>query len=159
MGWTIKQITQITGISADTLRYYDKAGIVTPKRHENGYRYYDETDVMILKHVVVMKYARFSLAEIKSMAELCHREPGAECNETSKRILHVKISELKRTICNYQKTIGLMEELLHMASSTEAYLVNEERIDGFIEQIFDDIQSGALFETDMASESKGSEVQ
>ena len=144
MEWSIKETTEITGLSADTLRYYEKEGMVSPKRRENGYRYYEEQDIAILKNIVVMKYAHFTLAEMKSMDNLYVQNPGAECNEVSKRILNAKIIELNQAICNYQKVVALMKDLLVLADCHESYIANAEQIDGFIGQIFDDIKSGAL---------------
>ena len=155
MGWTIKQISRITGIPADTLRYYEREGIISPRRHENGYRHYDETDITILKYIVVMKYARFSLSEIKSMTELFGRTPEAdctECNEICNTILNAKIVELKQAISNYQMVVRLMEELLPMVQDTEAYYSNERDIEEFISRIFDDIQSGGLLSSEMPRE-------
>ena len=145
MEWTIKQTTEITGLSADTLRYYEKEGMVSPKRHENGYRYYDEQDITILKNIVVMKYARFTINEMKSMEELYTQNPNADCNEISRRTLNAKIGELNQAILNYQKIVSLMEELLALANSPESCIANEEQIDSFISQIFDDIKSGSMF--------------
>ena len=141
---TIKQTTEIIGLSADTLRYYEKEGMVSPKRHENGYRYYDEQDIAILKNIVVMKYAHFTLAEMKSMEDLYIQNPGTECNEISKHILNAKIIELNQAIRNYQKVVALMKELLVLADCFDSYAANAEQIDSFISQIFDDIKSGAL---------------
>jgi DNA-binding transcriptional MerR regulator len=140
MKFTIKQAAKMTGLSADTLRYYEKGGVISPKRGENGYRYYDENDIAALKHIIVMKYAHFSLAEIKSMEELQTCEPNSQCNEIAKRILNAKVTELTQAIHNYQKIITLMEALLSMAESIDAYHNNENRINEFIEQIFNDIQ-------------------
>lgn len=145
MEWTIKQTTAITGLPADTLRYYEKEDLVSPKRRENGYRYYDEQDITALKNIVVMKYAHFTIAEMKSMEELYVQNPSMECSEISKRILSAKIIELNQAILNYQKVVMLMEELLTKADSSDPYKANAEQIDGFISQIFDDIQSGSIF--------------
>jgi len=145
MKWTIKEIAEATGLSADTLRYYEKEGMVSPKRHENGYRYYDESDLMILKNIVVMKYAHFTLAEMKSMEELYAQEPNTECNEIVKRILNAKITELNHAILNYQKIVALMETMLPMVESASTYQINEGRIDEFIDQIFNDIQNEEQF--------------
>lgn len=139
MEWTIKQAAAKTGLSADTLRYYEKEGFVSPKRHENGYRYYNEEDITILKNIIVMKYAHFTLPEIKRMEEMFHKEPCAECNEVSKKILSSKIVELKSAIHNYQKIIRIMEDLLPMIDSADSYQRNEKEIDLFINQIFDNI--------------------
>ena len=140
MNRSIKQTTEEVGLSADTLRYYEKKGIITSKRHENGYRYYDERDIAILKSVAVMKYARFTLAEIKSMRELYDHEPTEECNETCKRILNAKIAELNQAIDSYQKIVTLMGELMPLMDDIETFLDNEQRIDAFVEQIFNEIK-------------------
>ena len=140
MKWTIKQATAATGFSADTLRYYEKEGLLLPKRHENGYRYYDDNNIALLKTIAVMKYAHFTLAEMKSMGELYTREPSVECNEIARRILIKKIAELNRAILNYRKIVALLEELLPMVDNIDAYLVNDKRIDEFINQIFRDIR-------------------
>jgi len=47
----IKEMSEATGIPSDTLRYYDKLGIVSPKRQDNGYRTYNETDFIYLQYV------------------------------------------------------------------------------------------------------------
>ena len=158
MDWTINQIAGITGLPADTLRYYDREGIISPKRHENGYRHYNEADITILKYIIVMKYARFSLAEIKSMVELFGREPGAdctECNNVCNSILNSKIMELGQMISNYQKIVGLMKKLQPMVQNVEAYYINERNIEEFIDQIFDDIQSGDLVSSDISNNHPG----
>jgi DNA-binding transcriptional MerR regulator len=131
-----------TGISADTLRYYEKEGLLSPKRSENGYRQYDDDDITILKNIIVMKYAHFTLNEMKSMEEMYARNPSANCNEICQGILNSKVTELRQVICNYQKIVLLLEELLKMIGGVEAYLANKERVDEFIQQIFDDIQNG-----------------
>jgi len=142
MNYSIKKTTEITGLSADTLRYYEKEGVIAPKRRENGYRCYDENDIVALKYVVVMKYAHFTLSEIKSMEKLQNREPGGRCNEIAKRILNAKYAELNQVILNYQKIAVLFEVLLPMVESSDAYYSNREKISTFIEQIFDDISKG-----------------
>jgi len=145
MGFTIKQAQEITGLSADTLRYYEKEGIINAGRGDNGYRYYDELDIGLLKYIVVMKYARFTLAEIKSMAKLYGRQPTEECANICTGILTSKINELKQTISNYQKIVELMEASLPMVGVVDPIENSELIIDGYIRGIFDDIQSGKLF--------------
>lgn len=140
MGWSIKEAAERTGISVHTLRYYEKEGMVSPKRQENGYRYYDEQDIAILKNIVVMKYAHFTISEMKSMEEIYTREPSDACNEIGKRILGAKIVQLGRAIRNYQKIITLLEALLPMMESAGTYESNKEQINGFIDQIYQDVQ-------------------
>ena len=142
LNYTIREITEITGLSADTLRYYEKEGIVLAKRRENGYRFYDENDISVLKYIVVMKYAGFSLAEIKSIAMMFGLEPSDECGQIVKSLLESKIDELGRSIRNYQKVVELMEASLPIVGCADAFRGNEKALDDFIGQIFDDIQKG-----------------
>ena len=142
MEWTIKEAAKITGLSTDTLRYYDKEGFVIPKRKDNGYRYYDETEIMILKNIVVMKYAHFTLNEMKAMEEIFRQEENAECNEITRQILTAKARELRQKAKNFQQIIRLLEQLLAMVDSTEAYLANQDQVTAFIDQIFAAVRSG-----------------
>ena len=158
MGWTIKETAEKTGISTDTLRYYEKEGLVSPKRHDNGYRQYSEEDISILKNIIVMKYAHFSLAEMKAMEEVFALSSGSNCNDICKNILSSKIFELRQAIDNYQKIVTLMEELLPMIDSIESYLSNVDRVDSFINNIFEDIQQNSLLSLVTPPLSKGKDV-
>ena len=141
MTLTIKQTAEITGLTTDTIRYYEKSGIISSKRHENGYRYYDEYDISILKIIVVMKYAHFTLDEIRCMVELFKQEPTEECNSAGKQILITKVTELEHQILNYQQIVILMKELLPLIDNIDISLDNEEHIDGFIKRIFNNVKS------------------
>ena len=141
MAWNIKQMAQMSGISTDALRYYDKLGMVSPKRAENGYRYYDEHNLSALKHIVVMKYAHFKLSEIMNLEELQTREPTTQCNEICKRVLSEKVTELQQAVLNYQNIIKLLETVMSMAESMDTFHENKHQINDFIEQIFEDIQN------------------
>jgi MerR family Zn(II)-responsive transcriptional regulator of zntA len=142
MNYSLKQITEITGLSADTLRYYEKEGIVSTKRQNNGYRFFNENDVTILKYIVVMKYAGFSLVDVKKIARLVDFEPGEDCETTIRNLIDTKAAELKSAIRNYQKIIKLLEQSLSIVSCTGALEGNQKAMDEFIGQIFADIQKG-----------------
>ena len=139
MNYTVKQAAKITGLSADTLRYYEKEGVISPKRRENGYRYYDENDIVALKYIVVMKYAHFTLSEIKSMEDVQARAQGTQCNEIAKQILSTKADEMRQAIHNFQKTVILFEEILQMIENADAFYHNQDKINELIEFIFNDI--------------------
>ena len=88
-----------------------------------------------------MKYAHFTIHEMKRMEEVFLRSPTADCNEISKGILTAKIDELNQAISNYQNIVALMENLLPMIETTEDYYCNEKQIDVFIYQIYEDIKA------------------
>jgi DNA-binding transcriptional MerR regulator len=48
------------------LRYYDKAGLLSPSRYtEAGYRLYSDDDLLTLQQILALKFLGFSLEEIK----------------------------------------------------------------------------------------------
>ncbi|WP_156299419.1 MerR family transcriptional regulator [Streptobacillus canis] len=65
--YLIKKISEISGVSVRTLHYYDEIGLLSPKKYENGYRYYSDEDISILQLVLFYKYLGFSLKDIKKM--------------------------------------------------------------------------------------------
>ena len=45
---TIKELEALTGLSRANIRFYEKEGLLSPLRRENGYREYTEEDVQTL---------------------------------------------------------------------------------------------------------------
>jgi len=143
MTWTIKQMSQMTGISVDSLRYYEKYGIVSPGHTENGYRCYNETDYLHLQYLVVLKYAHFSLSEIKAVITSMNTRACDECNRSNLKIFNRKHKELLDMASNYQSIAKLIENLLPMMESSDVYIENELQIKAYVKDIFSQINDKA----------------
>ena len=63
----IKQFEQVTGVSAHTLRYFDKIGLLSPVRSDNGYRVYTLEQVSVAETITLLQKALFSNAEISEI--------------------------------------------------------------------------------------------
>lgn len=64
----IKQVEKLTGISSQNIRFYEKSGLIHPKRNEeNGYREYNEEDVRLLKLVKMFRMLDMPIEQIKLM--------------------------------------------------------------------------------------------
>ena len=67
----IKQFSKITGLSAHTLRYYEKVGLLLDVRRDSqGYRNYSEQDVRWIEFLNRLKATGMSLADMKTSALL-----------------------------------------------------------------------------------------
>lgn len=141
--WTVKEMAACVGIRADTLRYYEKNKIIVPDRLENGYRVYNAQHLLELKFILVMKYARFSLSEIKLMMEWLRNEPSASCNTASKDLLALKAAEIKQTITHYTKIAALLEELPQI-DEVQDFSTIQQDVNSFVEHIFSDIRKDEL---------------
>lgn len=65
---TVKEIAEITGISARTLHYYDEIGLLKPTaKSEAGYRLYDDKALETLQQILFFREFDIPLKEIKSI--------------------------------------------------------------------------------------------
>ena len=63
----IKEVEELLSVSRSNIRFYEKAGLLTPERKENNYRDYSEQDVAALKKILVCRKLGFAVEEIASM--------------------------------------------------------------------------------------------
>lgn len=64
---TIKDVENRTGLERANIRFYEKEGLLSPARAENGYRDYSEEDVKVLLRVRLLRQVRLTLEEIKAL--------------------------------------------------------------------------------------------
>lgn len=70
MHYKISEVSKILNIPIDTLRYYEKEGIIQPQKFENSkYRYYDAWDINFLLDYKYYRSLEFSLAEVRSIQQ------------------------------------------------------------------------------------------
>lgn len=67
---SIKEAEALTGISRQNIRYYEKMGLLNPKRDVgNGYRKYDEEDIERLKAILLFRKLDMPLEEIHKLLD------------------------------------------------------------------------------------------
>jgi len=76
--YRIGQVTEILGLSPDTLRYYEKLGLL-PRvtRTPSGVRSYSERDISRLRFIRRAQQMNFSLAEIAELLKMRTDPQGA----------------------------------------------------------------------------------
>jgi DNA-binding transcriptional MerR regulator len=66
MNYTIKEISDLAGVTTRTLRYYDEIGLLNPAEiGENGYRYYDRYSLMKLQQILFFRELDVPLNDIQ----------------------------------------------------------------------------------------------
>ncbi|NJD90067.1 MAG: MerR family transcriptional regulator [Geobacter sp.] len=71
----ISDLGEKLGITARTIRLYEKMGLVDPPKRTNGrVRYYEKSDVKRFKFVLKLKTLGLSLDEMKELADIYKRE-------------------------------------------------------------------------------------
>lgn len=87
----VKDIVQITGITARTLHYYDRIHLFKPTHlRENGYRLYDRSSLEKLQTIFFLKELDFSLKEIADILKLTREEQKQILKKQSLTLLSKK---------------------------------------------------------------------
>jgi DNA-binding transcriptional MerR regulator len=100
MEFTIAEVAERTGLSAHTLRYYERAGLLDPpERDWNGHRRYSEQDVSMLGILTRLRATGMSIAGMRQYAQLCRVGPETfderrELLEEHRRQVVARIAEL-----------------------------------------------------------------
>ena len=63
----INELENLLKISRANIRFYEKEGLISPSRKDNGYREYDEEDVEILKRIIIYRKIGISISDIKDI--------------------------------------------------------------------------------------------
>ena len=83
MAQTISRLARDVGVSADTLRYYERLGLVAaPIRNQAGYRIYDDAAGERLRFIKTAQHMGLRLADIKDLLDIKDRG-GCPCGHTT----------------------------------------------------------------------------
>ena len=124
---TVKEISEITGISVRTLHYYDEIGLFQPTgKSEAGYRLYDDKALETLQEILFFREFDIPLKEIKSIME----NPALDRNE---------ILKMQRKML-----IAKKERMEHLIANIDDILKGENKMDF---AIFDKKEIEELFQT------------
>lgn len=93
----IKEAEELTGISRQNIRYYEKMGLLNPKRDAgNGYRKYDEEDIGRLKAILLFRKLDMPLEEIHKLLD--HEIDLQQALDTQKAYLQKEQQKLEAAL-------------------------------------------------------------
>ena len=123
MHYTTGKFAKKAGVTERTLRYYDKIGLLKPKKNdENSYRLYTDEDFVLLQKILVFKSLGFSLDEIRFLIH--------DNNEIEKS-LDVQKKLVKQKITYYTKvydSLNYTSRLLKNDANALDHLVETVRL-------------------------------
>ena len=92
--YKIGEVTQQTGMTADTLRYYEKFGLLSHiSRNASGLREYTDKDISKLKFIKRAQAMNFSLEEIKNLLSM--REDPQHAKDSVRQLTADKLSHIE----------------------------------------------------------------
>jgi DNA-binding transcriptional MerR regulator len=104
----ISEVSQQCGISSDTLRYYERIGLLPPvNRNKSGIRDYNEIDVKRVEFVKCMRSAGLPIETLIEYYGLVQQ--GDQTIEAREEILKKQRAKLVAKMEEIQKTLDLVD--------------------------------------------------
>jgi len=104
--FTVKQLSDLAGVTPRTLHHYDQLGLLKPSRvGENGYRYYGEESVLRLQQILFFRELGLPLEAIKKIMGRRDFEVLSAL-ESHKKELGKRIARLERLVETVDNTIS-----------------------------------------------------
>lgn len=133
--YSIVETSKMLNIPKHTLRYYDKMNLISPERLDNKYRRYTEKDFIDLKCIYVMKFAGFTLLEIKKILNNKNNvEPSIECKNDTLNVLSNKYDETLLKLEQFKRIANLIEISTKIIEGKQMY--DFEQINNLILDVY-----------------------
>lgn len=114
MGINIKEVSEITGLSPYTIRYYEKEGIIPPIHRDGGVRSFTDDNIAWIDMVICLKKTNMPINDIKKIVELS--QLGDSTIDDRKAILlnhksdiEAQIEELSKSLHKIDKKISFYD--------------------------------------------------
>lgn len=119
----IGEVSEQHKISSDTLRYYERIGLLPPvNRNKSGIRDYQEIDIRRIEFIKCMRSASLPIEVLIEYFQLI--EQGDQTIETRKKILIDQRTKLKQKMEEMQSTLDLLD---HKITIYEQAMVSAEK--------------------------------
>lgn len=140
---TVKEISNITGISVRTLHYYDEIGLLEPTdKSDAGYRLYDDKALERLQQILFFREFDIPLKEIKAVME----NPALDRNhilQMQRKMLMAKIERMERLVAS-------IDDILKGDNRMDFAIFNktemEEMFQAMVEHMPEEIKQKAIDE-------------
>jgi len=118
----IKGAAELSGVSVRTLHHYDEIGLLSPRTGNQGYRVYEQEDLIRLQQILFFRELDFPLSRIKELLNSPQFDRD-EALEIQRKALLEKRERLNQMIKTIDETI--------LETKGERKMSNEERFAGF----------------------------
>ena len=116
MAYTVKQVAAMSGVSVRTLHFYDETGLLTPAYYgTNGYRFYEEPQLLTLQQILFYRELGFELKQIKRILGRADFEKAAALR-SHRTVLQKNLRQTRRLIETIDKTIKHLKGTKKMKS-------------------------------------------
>jgi MerR family Zn(II)-responsive transcriptional regulator of zntA len=108
----ISELAAKTGLSAHTIRFYEKHDLIrASERSEAGYRYYNDSDIRRAEFVKTARNIGFSLEDISQLLSIRVDKTSHSCQEVTDITQH-KLDEVNEKLSELESMQNTLQILL-----------------------------------------------
>jgi MerR family transcriptional regulator, thiopeptide resistance regulator len=129
MAYTVKKLAEMSGVSIRTLHFYDEIGLLRPAYHgTNGYRFYEEEQLLILQQILFFRELGFELKQIQKVIGKKDFDKIAAL-ASHRQVLMKSLSRTKELIKTIDKTIKHLKGTKKMKEEDmyEGFTITKEK--------------------------------
>jgi DNA-binding transcriptional MerR regulator len=105
---TIADAARASGVSAHTLRYYERAGLLDPiDRAQSGHRRYAEEDIVRIQFLVKLRATGMPIRQIREYAELIRG--GDDTHEARLALLEAHREAVRAQLAETERNLALID--------------------------------------------------
>jgi DNA-binding transcriptional MerR regulator len=152
MSWSIQQVARLSGVTARTLRHYDDIGLLRPARvGANGYRYYEQAELLRLQQILLLRELDVDLPTIAAVVD------GARDPIDALRAHHRRLVEQGARLDRLVRTVAAT--IAHLERGTD--MPAEELFEGFRfnREVLADLEARTIEHTGNAEQPQFAELK
>jgi MerR family transcriptional regulator, thiopeptide resistance regulator len=116
MAYTVKQVAGMSGVSVRALHFYDETGLLKPAYcAANGYRFYEEPQLLTLQQILFYRELGLELKQIKRILGRADFEKIAAL-ESHRKVLSSNLARQRKLLKTIDKTIEHLKGKTKMKS-------------------------------------------
>jgi DNA-binding transcriptional MerR regulator len=163
--WYVKDLSNLTHISVQTLHHYDRIDLLKPSvRLPNGYRVYSEKDLSKLQQIIALKFFGFELSHIKTLLNsegnlIDHFTIQSKFLDEKAGVLTTASKTLKKIIADHGRDKSIPWETI--IDVIEAYRMTQELQNKWVGQILtpEELKAYAKFEQELKTRFTENEIK
>lgn len=118
MGTTRGELAKKTGCNAETIRYYEKIGVMpNPVRTAAGYRQYNQAQEQRLRFIIRGRELGFAVEDLKSLLDLVDRN-AVSCSEVS-ALAQVHLESVRQKIDDLKQIEAVLARTVRSCSGKD----------------------------------------
>lgn len=119
--YSVSQLAKLCGVSRTTILYYEKKGLLKPSnRSENGYRWYGDEKVILLKSILTYRSYGLPVSQLKDIID--HGDDAVR-----EKILRKQFEALEHEINELRNQQKAIIKILQQPTLTEIPMVTKDR--------------------------------